>query len=94
MDHKKLIQDLLDRSLALVRDDPPQFDHWRSQLLPNWVGDLLSTLDSDDLIAFIRDHHEYSFVYYDAFGKVCGKPRELAAHLLIELIQELVEEKR
>ena len=43
---------------------------------------------------FIRNHKEYSFAYYDAFGNVCGKPREIAAYVLTELVKELVEEQR
>jgi hypothetical protein len=63
MDCERLVQDLLDRALALVRNDPLLFGHWRLHLLPDWVGEILPTLNSDEWVAFIRDHKEYSFVY-------------------------------
>jgi hypothetical protein len=94
MDYERLVQDLLDRSLVFLRTEPTQFEHWRLQLLPDWVGDTLPLMHPEHWISFIRDHKAYSFVYADAFGKVCGKPREIAAYLLTELITELVEEKR
>ena len=43
---------------------------------------------------FIRNHKEYGFAYYDAFGNVCGKLKEIAAYVLTELVKELVEEQR
>ena len=43
---------------------------------------------------FIRNHKEYGFAYYDAFGNGCGKPREIAVYILTELVKELVEEQR
>jgi hypothetical protein len=88
-----LIHGLLHRSLAVVQADPAALERWRLHRLPNWVAEVLPTLNPEELISFLRDHQEYGFVYYDAFGKVCGKPREIAAYLLTELLKELVEEK-
>ena len=93
MNYELLVKNLLDRSLATVQNDPEQFEHWHLQQLPEWIGAILPTIDPDGCLAFFRDHKEYSFVYYDAFGKMCGKPREVASYLLMELIKELVEEK-
>lgn len=94
MDYETVIHELCDRSLALLQANPRACDQWQLQVLPEWITALLPDLDPETFIAFIRDHREYSFVYYDAFGNVCGKPREIAAHLLIELVKELVEEKQ
>jgi hypothetical protein len=94
MDYENTINSLCDRSLTLLQATPGTFDQWQLQILPEWITLLLPDLDPEELIAFIRDHKEYSFVYYDAFGKVCGKPREVAAYLLIELVKELVEEQQ
>lgn len=93
MNYEELIQRLLRRSLAVVQNDSRQLERWRLQLLPDWIEEILPAIHPDECVAFIRDHKEYSFGYYDAFGKVCGKPREMAAYLLTELIKELVEER-
>lgn len=93
MHYEELIQNLLHRSLAVIQNDPQQFERWRSQMLPAWIEEILPTMNSDDCVAFIRDHKEYGFVYYDAVGKVCGKPREMAAYLLTELVKELLDER-
>ena len=93
MNYEELIQNLVDRSLAVVHNDPQQFERWRSQMLPAWIEEMLPTMNPDDCLAFIREHKEYGFVYDDAFGKVCGKPREMAAYLLTELITELLDER-
>lgn len=93
MNYQELIQNLLHRSLAIMQNDPQQVESWRMQVLPGWIEEMLPTINSDECIAFIRDHKEYGFVYYDAFGKVCGKPREIAAYLLTELVKELIDER-
>ena len=94
MDYERMIYVLLDRSLALLQADPSVLDQWQLEVLPGWVAKLLPDLDPEKFIAFIHDHKEYSFVYYDAFGKVCGKPCEIAAYLMTELVKELVEDRR
>ncbi len=94
MDYEEMIHRLLERSLVLLQADPGAFDQWQLQSLPEWVTVLLPDLAPEEFIAFIRNNKEYSFTYYDAFGKVCGKPREMAAYLLTEIIKELVEEKQ
>lgn len=93
MNYEELIQNLLHRSLAVMQGDPQQPECWQLHVLPGWISEILPVIDPDECIAFIRDHKEYSFVYYDAFGKVCGKPREIAAYLLTELMKELIDEK-
>ena len=93
MDYERMIYELLNRSLVLLQADPDAFDQWQLQILPEWVTVLLPDLVPEEFITFVRDNKEYSFVYYDVFGKVCGKPREMAAYLLTELVKELVEEQ-
>jgi hypothetical protein len=93
MNYEALIQNLLSRSLAVLQKDPQQSECWQFHVLPNWISEILPALNPDECIAFIRDHKEYGFVYYDAFGKVCGKPREIAAYLLTELVKELLDER-
>jgi len=94
MDYEIMIRELLDRSLVLLQEDPSVLDQWQLEVLPGWVAELLPNLDPEEFIAFIHNHKEYSFVYYDASGKVCGKPREIAAYLMIALVKELVEDRR
>ena len=94
MDYERMIHGLLDRSLVLLQTDPGAFDQWQFQTLPEWSTALLPDLAPEEFITFVRDNKEYSFVYYDAFGKVCGKPAEVAVYVLTELIKELVEEKQ
>jgi hypothetical protein len=93
MSYEELIQNLRRRSLTVIKNDPQQFERWQLHLLPDWIEEILPTINPDECVAFICDHKEYSFVSYDAFGKVCGKPRELAAYLLAELVKELVAEE-
>jgi hypothetical protein len=93
MNYEELIQNLLHRSLPVVQNAPQQLERWRLHLLPEWIDELPPAVDAAGCIAFIRDHKEYGFVYDDAFGKVCGKSREIAAYLLTELVKELVEER-
>ena len=91
-DYSALIRNLVDRSVTLLSRKPEATAYWRLQLLPEWVNETLPKIVPDEFIAFIQDDKEYSFVYYDAIGKVCGKPREIAAQLLTDLVMELVEE--
>lgn len=93
MNYEELIQNLRRRSLMVMQNDPQQCERWRSHLLPDWIEEILPAINPDECIAFIRDHKEYGVVYYDAFGKVCGKPREITAYLLAELVKELIAEE-
>jgi hypothetical protein len=94
MDYEVMICDLVNRSLVVLQGDPGIEDHWRLRLLPEWITAILPDIVPEECVDFIRDHKEYSFAYYDAFGNVCGKSREIAVYVLTELIEELVEEKR
>jgi hypothetical protein len=94
MDYETVIRELVARSLVVLQTDPTAEDRWRLHLLPEWVTTLLPAITPEECVNFIRNHKEYSFAYYDAFGNVCGKPREIAAYVLTELIKELVEEQR
>lgn len=93
MDYEMVIHELVDRSLALLRSTQVSHDHWQFRLLPEWVAASLPSSASEKFIDYVREHKEYHFAYYEAFGKVCGKPREVAAYVLTELIKELVEEQ-
>ena len=88
----RLIRNLVDRSLTLLRDTPEGAELWRSQILPEWVNASIPQIAPAEFLAWIRHDKEYGFVYDDTVGKVCGKPREVVAHLLTELVKELVEE--
>ena len=94
MDYETVIRELVDRSLAVLQTDPTAEDRWRLHLLPEWVTTILPVIAPEECVDFIRNHKEYSFAYYDVFGNVCGKPREVAAYVLTELVKELVEEQR
>jgi hypothetical protein len=85
MNYEELIKNFLHRSLTVLQNDPQPLAHWRSHLLSEWIGETLLAIEPEACIDFIRDHKECGFVYYDAFGKVCGKPREFAAYLLTEV---------
>ncbi|MBM4257506.1 MAG: hypothetical protein FJ147_16620 [Deltaproteobacteria bacterium] len=89
-----MICTLRDRALALLQRRQISYDHWQFHLLPEWVAESLPPGAAEGFVDFIREHKDYSFAYYDAFGKVCGKPREVAAYVLTELIEELVEERQ
>jgi hypothetical protein len=94
MDYEAVIRELVARSLAVLQTDPTIEDHWRLRLLPEWITVILPEIDLEECVNFIRNHKEYGFAYYNAFGNVCGKPREIAAYVLTELVKELVEEQR
>ena len=94
MDYETVIRELVTRSLAVLQTDPAIEDHWWLRLLPEWITVILPEIDLEECMDFIRNHKEYSFAYYNAFGNVCGKPREIAAYVLTELVKELVEEQR
>lgn len=93
MDYDSVIRTLLDRSLTLLQSRQASYDYWQFHLLPEWGATALPSNASEGFIDFVREHRDYSFAYYDAFGKVCGKPREIAAYVLTELIRGLVEEQ-
>jgi len=88
MDYETVIRELVTRSLAVLQTDPAIEDHWRLRLLPEWITVILPEIDLEECMNFIRNHKAYSFAYYDAFGNVCGKPREIAAYVLTELVEE------
>jgi hypothetical protein len=90
--YPRLIRNLVDQSLTLLRNTPEGVDLWRSQILPEWVNATVPQIVPTEFIAWIRNDKEYGFIYDDAVGKVCGKPQEVVAYLLIELVKELVEE--
>jgi hypothetical protein len=94
MDYETVIRELVTHSLAVLRTDPAIEDHWRLRLLPEWITVILPEIDLEECMNFICNHKEYNFAYYDAFGNVCGKPKEIAAYVLTELVKELVEEHR
>jgi hypothetical protein len=94
MDYETVIRELVARSLVVLQTDPTAEDRWRLHLLPEWVTALLPAITPEECVNFIRNHKEYSFAYYDAFGNVCGKPREITAYILTELVKELVDEQR
>jgi hypothetical protein len=91
-DYSGLIRDLVNRAVILLNNNPAVAEHWRSQMLPEWVNETLPKIVPAEFIAWIRSNKEYSFVYDDAAGKVCGKLREITTHLLTELVKELVAE--
>jgi|GEM_PF-4643894 len=94
MDYETRIRELARRSLAVLQTDPTSEDDWQSRLLPERIALVLPDIVAEECVNFIRDHKEYRFAYYDAFGNVCGKPREIAAYVLTVLIKEPVEEQR
>jgi len=90
--YPRLIRNIVDQSLTLLRNTPEGVELWRSQILPEWVNATIPQIVPAEFIAWIRNDKEYDIVYDEAVGKVCGKPREVVAHLLTELVKELVEE--
>ena len=76
---------------ADVAPDALPDDRWRTRAHEMVRSKLQSPFEFLDWAK--RDRH-WSFTLAEVMGKVCGKPSELAARLLVAILEELREEQQ